>query len=53
MKTFLHLCAAQKKVEDKSNEITTIPKVLETFYIEDAVVSIDAPENLSTLRKFV
>jgi predicted transposase YbfD/YdcC len=29
-------------VNDKSNEITTIPKVLESLDIEDSVVSIDA-----------
>lgn len=36
------LCIAQQKVEDKSNEITVIPKILDMLDIEDAVVSIDA-----------
>ena len=35
-------CIAQEKVEDKSNEITTIPEILSDIDIEDAVVSIDA-----------
>ena len=35
-------CAGQEKVDDKSNEITAIPKVLAGLDIEDAVVSIDA-----------
>jgi hypothetical protein len=36
------ICAEQKKVEGKSNEITAIPIVIESLDIEDAVVSIDA-----------
>jgi predicted transposase YbfD/YdcC len=35
-------CVAQEKVEDKSNEIKAIPKVIESLDITDAVVSIDA-----------
>lgn len=35
-------CIAQEKVDDKSNEITTIPQVLEDIDIESSVVSIDA-----------
>ena len=35
-------CVGQSRVEEKSNEITAIPKVLESLDIEDAVVSIDA-----------
>jgi len=35
-------CIGQEKVEEKSNEITAIPKVLESLDIEEAVVSIDA-----------
>lgn len=35
-------CIAQEKVKDKSNEITAIPKVLESLDITDAVISIDA-----------
>jgi predicted transposase YbfD/YdcC len=35
-------CIGQEKVEEKSNEIRAIPKVLESLDIEDAVVSIDA-----------
>ena len=35
-------CIAQEKVEEKSNEITAIPKVLESLELEEAVVSIDA-----------
>jgi predicted transposase YbfD/YdcC len=35
-------CAGQEKVDDKSNEITAIPHVLNSLDIEDAVVTIDA-----------
>jgi len=36
------ICIGQKKVEDKSNEITAIPLLIEELDITDAVVSIDA-----------
>ena len=36
------LCVGQEKMEDKSNEITAIPKVLESSDITDQAVSIDA-----------
>jgi predicted transposase YbfD/YdcC len=36
------LCIGQSKVEDKSNEITAIPKVLSQLDLTGAVVSIDA-----------
>jgi predicted transposase YbfD/YdcC len=36
------ICAGQEKVEEKSNEITAIPKVLKSLDIEDSVVTIDA-----------
>ena len=36
------LCIGQKKVEDKSNEITAIPSLIEEIDITGAVVSIDA-----------
>lgn len=36
------LCIGQKKVEDKSNEITAIPKLIKEIDIEEAIVSIDA-----------
>jgi predicted transposase YbfD/YdcC len=36
------ICVGQEKVEEKSNEITAIPNVLESLDLEDAVVSIDA-----------
>ena len=36
------ICVGQQKVNDKSNEITTIPEVLKSLDIEEAVVSIDA-----------
>ena len=35
-------CIGQQQVEEKSNEITAIPKILDSLDIEDAVVSIDA-----------
>jgi hypothetical protein len=35
-------CIGLEKVEDKSNEITAIPQLLVSPYIEEAVVSIDA-----------
>lgn len=36
------LCVGQTKVEDKSNEITAIPNLLDTLDIQGATVSIDA-----------
>jgi predicted transposase YbfD/YdcC len=36
------LVLGQKKVNDKSNEITAIPKLLELLDIEDCIVTIDA-----------
>jgi predicted transposase YbfD/YdcC len=36
------ICVGQEKVEDKSNEITAIPNVLDSLDIEDSVVTIDA-----------
>jgi predicted transposase YbfD/YdcC len=36
------ICVGQQKVEDKSNEITAIPIVIESLDIEEAVVTIDA-----------
>jgi hypothetical protein len=36
------ICVGQQKVEDKSNEITAIPQILDSLDIEDAVVTIDA-----------
>ena len=36
------LVLAQEKVEEKSNEITAIPKLIDTLDIEGAVVTIDA-----------
>lgn len=36
------LCIGQKKVNDKSNEITAIPSLIEELDIENAVISIDA-----------
>jgi predicted transposase YbfD/YdcC len=36
------LCIGQRKVEDKSNEITALPLLIEELDIRDAVVSIDA-----------
>jgi predicted transposase YbfD/YdcC len=36
------ICVGQKKVNDKSNEITAIPDVLNSLDIKDSVVTIDA-----------
>jgi predicted transposase YbfD/YdcC len=36
------LCIGQKKVDDKSNEITAIPRLIEELDITEATVSIDA-----------
>jgi len=36
------ICVGQKKVDDKSNEITAIPELLDSIEIASAVVSIDA-----------
>jgi predicted transposase YbfD/YdcC len=37
-----HLVLGQKKVDEKSNEITAIPSLLEMLMIRDCIVSIDA-----------
>lgn len=37
-----NLCIGQQKVEDKSNEITAIPQLLDSLNIEGAIISIDA-----------
>ncbi len=36
------LVLGQQKVDDKSNEITAIPKLLELLSLEGMIVSIDA-----------
>lgn len=36
------LCLGQKKVEDKSNEITAIPELIDVLDLEGSTVSIDA-----------
>jgi len=36
------LCLGQQKVEGKSNEITAIPKLIDTLDLEGSIVSIDA-----------
>jgi len=36
------ICVGQRRVEDKSNEITAIPALIEQLDVKDAVVSIDA-----------
>lgn len=38
----LQLVLGQFKVDDKSNEITAIPELLDLIYLKDATVSIDA-----------
>ncbi len=42
------LVLGQKKVEDKSNEITAIPELLKILDIEDSIITIDA---MGTQRK--
>ncbi len=37
-----HLVLGQVKVEEKSNEITAIPKLLEVLYLTNCIVTIDA-----------
>jgi len=37
-----NLCVGQTKVEDKSNEITAIPELLDSLDIQGATISIDA-----------
>jgi predicted transposase YbfD/YdcC len=37
-----HLTLGQRKVDDKSNEITAIPKLLEVLSIQGCIVTIDA-----------
>ena len=38
----LKLVIGQRKVDDKSNEITAIPELLELLKIKGAIVTIDA-----------
>lgn len=42
---------AQIKTEDKSNEITVIPKLIEMLNIEDTVISIDAMGTQKSIAK--
>ncbi len=37
-----NLCVGQQKVDNKSNEVTAIPKIISELAIENAVISIDA-----------
>lgn len=37
-----NLCLAQEVVEEKSNEITAIPKLLKILNLEDTIITIDA-----------
>jgi predicted transposase YbfD/YdcC len=49
------LVLGQVKVDDKSNEITAIPELLDSLFIEDCVISIDAmgcqKEIVKTIRR--
>lgn len=36
------ICIGQKKVDDKSNEVTAIPELIDSLDIENAMISIDA-----------
>jgi predicted transposase YbfD/YdcC len=47
------MCIAQKKIEDKSNEITAIPKLLENIDIKGLVVSTDALNCQTEIAKLV
>lgn len=47
------ICVGQQKVEDKSNEITAIPQILNSLDIEDAVVSIDAMGTQTAIAKMI
>lgn len=40
--TELGMCIGQQKVDEKSNEITAIPKLLESLEIQGCMISIDA-----------
>ncbi len=46
-----NICIGQQKVEDKSNEITAIPKIISQLDIKNAVVSIDAIGCQRTIAK--
>ena len=35
-------CPGQKKVEEKSNEITAIPQLLDTIQVKGCVITVDA-----------
>ena len=37
-----YFCIAEQRIEDKTNEITAIPLILDSLDVSDAVVSIDA-----------
>jgi len=36
------ICVGQQRVEEKSNEITAIPKIIDGLDIEGAIITIDA-----------
>ena len=46
-----HLVIGQQKVEDKSNEITAIPKLLDTIDISTSTVTIDAMGTQKSIAK--
>lgn len=46
-----NLVLGQQKVYEKSNEITAIPKLLDTLFIEGAVVTIDAMGSQKEITK--
>lgn len=46
-----HLVIGQQKVEDKSNEITAIPKLLDTIDISGSTVTIDAMGTQKSIAK--
>lgn len=51
----LGMCIASEKMEDKTNEIPTVPKILERVQVKGNVITWDAlntqKENISTVKK--
>ncbi len=47
------LCLGQEVVDNKSNEIEAIPKLLDSLFLDNTVISIDAADcQLAKLRFF-
>ncbi len=51
MKTGSGFCLGQKAVEEKSNEITVIPQLLDVIHIKGNIITIDAMETQTEIAE--